>query len=112
MRGAGIRGIGGLALAALAAAGVGLGPGDDLLRREADPSPRRRARPVRSRPYRGFLPAGVNRHTGKPHEHSREKARRARQAERAAERQRERAYDRYGLVEHFGISRRGRKVGV
>lgn len=35
-----------------------------------------------SLPY-GFTPAGINRRTGKPHEHKREIARRQRQATRA-----------------------------
>lgn len=65
-------GLGGLALAALAAAGVAVGPGVDIM---ADASPRRRARPVRRRSYSGFVPAGINRHTGKPHEHRRAIAR-------------------------------------
>lgn len=58
-------GLGGLALAALAAAGVAVGPGVDIM---ADASPRRRS-------YSGFVPAGINRHTGKPHEHRRAIAR-------------------------------------
>lgn len=68
--------LGGLALAAVVATG-----GDDILRCErVDPSPKKRRATPRASARRGYshyayLPAGVNRHTGKPHEHRRAIAR-------------------------------------
>lgn len=121
MRGAGIRGIGGLALAALAATGAAVGgAGDDIMRRQPDPAPKKRrvaVRRGRSQRSGSFDPV-FNRHTGAPHEHAREKARRERQAARNRERQAERvktagrSYNpRFSPSDvPLGLSRRGRLV--
>lgn len=104
MRGA-LRGFGLLpaSLVALAAAAVG---GDDILRRERLPEPKpkrgRRISPT-GRRYRNapWLPASINRNTGKPHEHKAEIARRKRQQAR--------------LHAHYmgngGFTRRGNEAG-
>lgn len=46
----------------------------------AAPSARNYTRSRDGRLPRGFIPANINRHTGKPHQHKREIARRQRQA--------------------------------
>lgn len=60
--------------------------GDDIMRRQPDPAPAKPKKPRQAmRPFKRntflkpFDPA-INRHTGEPHAHSREIARRARQA--------------------------------
>ena len=72
----------------------------------------------RYRRVRPSLPASVNRHTGEPHEHKREIARRRRQAERARVRRWERAVADHPVRaqgsaqdgEPYGLTRSGRKV--
>lgn len=99
----------GLASAAMAAPLAAAAPHavpDDKPRR---PRPKGKRRTVRAGyGYYDRLPAGINRHTGQPHEHAREIARRKRQAERIAANREARA-DRH-CPQGFGRSRRGLPV--
>lgn len=75
-------------LAAMAMAAATAGGEVEALRKEPDPKPKRARRIAPTgRRYRNapWLPASVNRHTGKPHEHKAEIARRARQEARVEE---------------------------
>lgn len=95
----------GAGLALAAASLVGLGAQVVPATPAPEPErPRKRQRPVRR--YRSSG-SGV-----RPHSGEQEVARRLRQAARNAERQRERAHAKYGLAEHFGLSRRGRRVAL
>lgn len=74
------------------------------------PRPKGKRRTVRAGyGYYDRLPAGINRHTGQPHEHAREIARRKRQAERDNETRAGNAYAD-DIAAGFGRSRRGLRV--
>lgn len=108
----------GLASSAMAAplAAVPVHPEPDAKPRRPRPKGKRSSRAG----YRIYdrLPAGINRHTGRPHEHEREKSRRLRQ-ECVAELNRANRYLRsvrkptigFGdPLPEFGLTRSGRKV--
>lgn len=103
------------ALAALMAA-TAAPPPDDKPRR---PRPKGKRRTVRAGyGYYDRLPAGINRHTGQPHEHAREIARRKRQAERIDANRHARAMREYHKRPHnavvpapnIGLTRGGQRV--
>lgn len=62
------------------AAYLGLGRDIVPIRNDAGPGSRQYARTNRGSLPSGFIPASINRHTGKPHEHKREIARNLRRA--------------------------------
>ena len=107
MRGRAILGLAGAALAVVAAQPTGRIYGAANIKRYLQ----QRGRSQRS----GSFDPVLNRHTGAPHEHAREKARRERQAARNQERQAVRLdADLYGKARRncgvVGMTRRGRLV--
>ncbi len=119
-----MRGFMGLALASAASLGIAAG-GPPVETHDAPRQPKPKRKRIVPEGYRSWngLPAGLNRHTGKPHANERAISRRLRQAENVRENRAERALRderRRGVYRtaagqaslSSGLTRRGRRVAL